>query len=60
MNMRKLTINDYMKEFGIKSRTTVLKQINSGLINAIDLNKGQAGRPTWRIIVDDQQMKTAA
>lgn len=53
----KFTITEYMKEFGIKSRTTVLKQINSGLINAIDLNKGQAGRSTWRIIIDDEQIE---
>lgn len=53
---RKLTIAEYMKEFSIKSRTTVYHQINNGVINAIDLNKGKAGRPTWRIIIDDESL----
>lgn len=55
MLSRKLTINDYMKEFGIKSRTTVYHQIRDNLINAVDLNRGKAGRPAWRIIVDGEE-----
>lgn len=56
MRPRKLTIVEYMKEFGIASRTTVYHQINKGLVNAVDLNKGQAGRPTWRILIDDEHL----
>lgn len=57
MLTRKLTVTAYMKEFGIKSKTTVYKHIKSGLITAIDLNKGLAGRPTFRIIIDDEQIE---
>ena len=52
---RKLTVEQYMAEFGIKSKTTVYNQIKNGMIKAIDLNNGKAGRNTWRIIVDDHQ-----
>lgn len=54
MQIRKLTISQYMEEFGIKSRTTVYNQIKGNIIDAIDLNKGKAGRPTWRILIKDE------
>jgi|GEM_PF-2318955 len=57
---RKVTVESYMKEFGIKSKTTVYAQIKSGALKAIDLNHGKAGRPTYRIIVDDQPVQSAA
>lgn len=46
-----LTISQYMEREKIKSRTTVYHQINNKVINAVDLNKGLRGRPTWRIKV---------
>lgn len=54
---RKLTVDQYMKEFLIKSQTTVYAKIKDGTLNAVNLNpKGK--RPNWRIIVED--MKVAA
>lgn len=58
MQVRKLTISQYMAEFGIKSRTTVYHQIKNNVIDAIDLNKGKAGRPTWRIIIQNVLVET--
>jgi len=45
------TISEYMEREKIKSRTTVYFQMKNKVINAVDLNKGQRGRPTWRIKV---------
>lgn len=53
---RKLTVEQYMKENSIKSKTTVYNKIKNKIIDVIDLNNGRAKRPSYRIIVDDDQM----
>lgn len=58
MSDKLLTVEQYMEKFGIKSKTTVYKKISAGIIKAVDLNNGKAGRNTWRIIVED--LKSAA
>lgn len=45
------TIDEYMKLFKIRSRTTVTKQIKQDLIKAQNVGTG-ANRPTWRIPAD--------
>jgi len=56
---RKLTVQQYMLENGIKSKTTVYQQIKNKIIEAVDLSNGKAKKPTLRIIVREE-LPTAA
>lgn len=57
---RKLTVEEYMVENNIKSKTTVYNQIKHKVIEAEDLNKGKTARAMWRIIVEDDEIQAAA
>lgn len=52
---RKLTVEQYMKENSIKSKTTVYNKIKNKIIEAEDLNNGKTAHAMWRIIVRDEQ-----
>ena len=52
---RKLTIAQYMREFSVKSPTTVYSKIKDGSLKAIDLNPN-GKRPNWRIVVEDYKV----
>lgn len=57
---RKLTVKQYMEEFGIKAEKTVYRHMEEGTVEFIDLNQGKKARRNIRIIVRDLPMQAAA